>query len=342
MTHKWTPEDDKLILALVVDGKTDRDAFSLLRRKLGVSRHALRNRMHKLGLTAYGRARGYTQVVEVDTTPVTVEKLLLKFTNEMKPKPVLKGKGKDPDLTPIEYTVFINDVHIPYQDPKALRSAISLIRLLKPAHIKLVGDMLDFYQLSRFNADPNRLTKLQEDLDTLFLVLSEIREAAPDAKIDYFEGNHEYRLTRYLWEHPEICNLECMQINNLFRLDELDINWIPQSVTHEHHGIVVTHGEVVRKYGAYTARGMLERYGKSGISGHTHRQGATSYTNHSGSSTWWENFCLCTMKPEYLIGTPDWQQGLAVGEYNAVHDTFTIHQYPIIKGELQYHGFLFK
>ena len=54
-------------------------------------------------------------------------------------------------------------------------------------------------------------------------------------------------------------------------------------------GFVLTHGNVVRKHSAYTAKAMYEQYQSSGVSGHTHRLGRYSKTDmHSRSHTWLE------------------------------------------------------
>jgi len=50
MTHTWTPADDTLLRKEAKGGVTGE-----LCRRLGRTRHAVRNRMHRLGLTDYGR-----------------------------------------------------------------------------------------------------------------------------------------------------------------------------------------------------------------------------------------------------------------------------------------------
>jgi len=62
-----------------------------------------------------------------------------------------------------------------------------------------------------------------------------------------------------------------------------------------------------------SAKGQWEKFNCSGISGHTHRVGSYKRTTGRGTDTWIEQGCLCELKPGYIIGPPDWQQGFAFG-----------------------------
>ncbi len=241
----------------------------------------------------------------------------------------------------IDRSVFLGDTHFPYEDARAVRVALELIEHLKPSQVFLLGDIQDFYQLSKFDKDPNRVVKMQDDLDRTFAFMSSLRLRVGDAEITYVCGNHEERLMKYLWRHPEIANLRSLQPEELLRLKELNIRWVPQNKTFAFHGFVVTHGSIIRRYSGYTARGEMDKYGTSGISGHTHRVGVCLHTNFSGAYAWYEAGCLCKLTPEYVVGPPNWQHGISVGEFIKGDNRFQISQYNIIKGKLLYQGELF-
>ena len=78
-------------------------------------------------------------------------------------------------------TLFIPDMHCPYQDKIALKAMYSFMDWWKPEDIVLLGDLVDFYAISRFNKDPERALKLQEELDQAVKVLKEIRKHAKNA-----------------------------------------------------------------------------------------------------------------------------------------------------------------
>lgn len=231
------------------------------------------------------------------------------------PAPRPSGSPEPARTGGMDLTVFLSDLHVPYHDRATLDAVFTFIREVRPSHVYLNGDVCDAYQLSRYDKDPNRLLGIQDDLDALDRMLTDLRSAAPDAEIIWTEGNHENRLLRYLNQHPEIANLTALRPENLFGVEKHRLRWIPQAVTHQHHGFVVTHGSVVRRYSSYSAKGQFERYNTSGISGHTHRVGMYRHRSFDSDHVWYEQGCLCELNPTYVIGTPDWHQGFGVGQF---------------------------
>jgi hypothetical protein len=133
-------------------------------------------------------------------------------------------------------------------------------------------------------------------------------------------GNHEIRLQRYLWRHPEIAMLKILQIPQFMRLEELGI--VYEDSDHEMANrevrfgdLVVKHGSTVRKHSGYSARGELERefYQVNTLTGHTHRGGVTFASTRNGVVQGVEGFCLCDLHPPY-IDKPNWQQGIVLAE----------------------------
>jgi len=246
-----------------------------------------------------------------------------------------------PKQVKTEVSVFLNDLHIPSHDKDAVRVALNLISYVKPKTVFLMGDIFDFYQLSRFDKNPSRLTHLQDDLNELYDFFIDLRKACGDAEIHYMEGNHEHRLTAYLWKHPESAGLDALQPEALFRLGHWGIHWHRQEETYVHHGFLVTHGSIVRKHAGYSARGEFEKYTASGISGHTHRSAAVPKTTMGGVYAWYENGCLCNLRPEYIVGVPDWQHALSIGHFVEGDDRFSIEQIQMPGHKILYRGLLF-
>jgi len=238
----------------------------------------------------------------------------------------------------IEKSVFISDTHHPYHDEVAVELMLSFLRWYQPDIIFLIGDIVDFYALSSFDKDPNRMLNLQEELDSAHSFFSRLRTDHPNARIVYREGNHEDRLMRYLRKHPELYNLRSMQMLDLLGVSNLRIEHYGYKDIVEYHGFQVEHGDVVRKRGAYTAAAMMEKRLKSGIIGHTHRMGAHYRTIHKKTQVWYENGCLCSLRPEYVMGVPDWQQGFSVGTYYVHKKDFVVEQIAIREDMLFFRG----
>ena len=240
-----------------------------------------------------------------------------------------------------EKSLFLSDLHIPFEDNNAIKIVKNFASCFKPEYIFLAGDIIDFYTISTFDKDPERINNLQSDIDKTYQFLLELRSILPKSEIVYLEGNHENRLTRYLWKHPEIANLRALTIENLLQLDSLNIKYKTIRDTVLFHKFLVEHGDIVRKHSGYTARGQMEKRGISGISGHTHRLGTHFHTDMSGDHVWVENGCLCDRNPEYVSGLPDWQQGWSVGYYKNDGERFSIEQVCITQEKAVYAGLEF-
>jgi len=76
----------------------------------------------------------------------------------------------------------LSDVHFPYHDEEALGAAIQYGMDQKVNTIILNGDILDFYQLSRFDKDPSK-PKMQVELEQGRWFMKALRTAFPKGSI---------------------------------------------------------------------------------------------------------------------------------------------------------------
>jgi len=180
--------------------------------------------------------------------------------------------------------------------------------------VRIAGsDGVDFYSLSSFDKNPERILSLQSELDSWLYSQRSWLDASPGAKVYFLIGNHEDRLRRWLWKHPELSSLSALSIESMFSFKELGIKLADKEglEVNVHDKLIITHGSMVRKWSSYTARGELEkrRYSISVMSGHTHRGGRFFTTVRGRLCEALECFCLCSLEPEYTYA-PDWQQGI--------------------------------
>jgi UDP-2,3-diacylglucosamine pyrophosphatase LpxH len=232
--------------------------------------------------------------------------------------------------------VVLSDVHCPFEDKSVCRMALAFIREHRPATIHLLGDIADFYSVSRFTKDPSRKEDLQADLDATRDFLAKVRDAAPSARIVYSEGNHEFRLRRYLAsEAKALAMLRDLRLERLLDFDSLRIRFQPQDRPYRVGSLLFTHGQVVRKWSGASARGHFEKYGCCVIAGHTHRLGAFYHRDINDTYAAWENGCLCNLNPDYVVA-PDWQSGWSV--VWSQRDYFHVEQVAVVKGRYNYHG----
>jgi hypothetical protein len=216
---------------------------------------------------------------------------------------------------------FPTDEHCPYQDDSARSVALQIVRDFNP-NLRIAGsDGLDFYTVSHFDKDPARLKAggLQDEINVWQACQREWKDASPNAAVFFLVGNHEDRLRRYLWKHPELAGLEVLTLPVLLGFASLGIVW--ETAKGERANLelalygklVVKHGHYVRKHSAYSARAEAEAeaFAVSTISGHTHRGGTHYITHRGGVIQAQESFCLCRLEPEY-VEHPNWQQGIVL------------------------------
>ena len=236
--------------------------------------------------------------------------------------------------------LFYGDTHYPFQSDAALRVLYSLTKKLQPDVIIHCGDLVDCWQISQFDKDPQRKSSLQDDIDEAVPHLKTMRQVAPKAACYLLEGNHETRLRRTIWRmnenQRELARLRAFQRavtwQNLLELGENGWKFVPaegQAKARILPKLIVKHGTTVKKWSGQTAKAEWERYGKSGLSGHTHRLGVFYTNDFNGSHVWAESGCTCALTPEY-VEDPSWQQGVLVVTY--VGDRFNVEPVYIQQG----------
>ena len=205
-----------------------------------------------------------------------------------------------------------------------------------------MGDLIDFWQISKFQIDPQRKLDLQKDIDKAREYLTELKDLCPNAQITLHYGNHLDRLRKYIWNNAkEISSLKALELSLPYMLDteRLHIKVIKEGEGYDRRGnLCLTHGTVVSQDSAMTARRNLQKYGMSVICGHTHRLGSTYKTDLRGIIGAWENGCLCDVSliKQWGRELANWQQG-----YSVIHfkdDRFLVEQIPIIKNKILYGG----
>jgi UDP-2,3-diacylglucosamine pyrophosphatase LpxH len=267
-----------------------------------------------------------------------------------------------------ENAIVINDIHFPYQDERALRLTLKIIKAYQPDIIFLNGDIMDFYPISKFSKSPERTltqaevmelsvvaakepsqsdivlrSSLQREFDMAFDLLSLIRRQNKKAKIIFIDGNHEFRLEKYLFDNSaELYGLTkarlprepVLSIPSLLRFDELDIEHISSGLKESYYRwgkMLIGHFNMVRKHSAYTARGLIEDKMMSLVQGHTHRLGSHFKTGYSRNAiVGYENGCLCELEPIYCVN-PNWQHGFSVINKSKTSNKFHVQQVYILK-----------
>jgi hypothetical protein len=127
----------------------------------------------------------------------------------------------------ITRTGIVNDLHIPWHDPKLVDLVIfEIFKDIKVDRIVLNGDMLDFYACNMHSKNKHPLIQesLHSELQQGKDFFKRLRKAFPKTEIVFLYGNHEDRLSRFLINScPPAWHL--LRLDLELDLERLDIEW---------------------------------------------------------------------------------------------------------------------
>jgi hypothetical protein len=255
----------------------------------------------------------------------------------------------------------------PTHDEEAIAVALGIVKAAKPTQVVLVGDNADLPELGKYRITPAYAMTTQATIDRCTVLGAELRAAAPDAEIVWLAGNHEERLPRYLLDNARAAfglrkgntpeSWPVLSMPYLCRMDDYDITYLPGYPASQHwitEKLKVIHGDLVRSGGS-TAHAYLGREKTSVIYGHVHRReyAARTRDDHDGPREVMAATpgCLCridgaipsTKGATDLDGRPiyraeDWQQGVAVVDYDMETGVFDYEQVAIRDGHGRWRG----
>lgn len=225
----------------------------------------------------------------------------------------------------------LSDWQCDLQDDDYLRRVLALARDLKPDKIVHVGDESDNTTIGRWvQGTPQEAEgNLQTQIDVTHGWLRKFREAAPDATFQICYSNHLARFSQSVTTRlPAFRHLRALSIENLFRLDELEIKY-EREIFEVFPDVVAGHGHQwnltsANQYSKGTS--TVLKYGKSIVAGHTHRPLLTSVAtgyNFNLATNFYMNVG-CSMRfdaAEYITSkSPEWGHGVGVLTWNRTLD----------------------
>jgi hypothetical protein len=233
--------------------------------------------------------------------------------------------------TDYRFVVLTGDQQAPFQDENLHELFCQWLRLNKPNEGVLLGDTMDFPEISRHRHKPEFAAATQECIDSGYQILRDYVASSEDTQWTKLPGNHDERIRNTFIDYMlDLHNLRqagddqpLMSIPNLLRLDELGIDYIEphgpyQFAQHNlSNKLSARHGWLVTKGAGASAHKTLEHLGYSVVVGHTHRQGhvhQTKFDIHGKPETLAgvESGCMCDIsKGLGYAPNPDWQNGFA-------------------------------
>lgn len=231
----------------------------------------------------------------------------------------------------------ISDIHIPHQDNEALTAALSYLYEADINTLLINGDLVDFYQISRFSRDPLERSFCYEVEMTknFFIALREM--FGDDIRILWKLGNHEDRYESFLRSNaPQLLGIEHFSLKALFELEKYNVELILSKQKIKAGKLNIVHGH---EFGesifspVNPARGLFLRAKASTLAGHNHQTSEHHENDINNNPTGcWSMGCLCSLTPEYRpFAFTKWNHGGAV-VYVHEDDSFHVDNFRIIDG----------
>ena len=244
--------------------------------------------------------------------------------------------GFAPDVIPYkkERVLAMADLHIPYQHELSIDTMLDFAQKYNPTIIVILGDLIDFFKISRFTeAKMPGKKSVKQEMICAKKFLDKIRALFPDAKIIYYQGNHELRLERFILKNAsEIYELIENLIPITLDLPGLGIEYKTRPFAigklwylHGHEKPAGGNPEwvtnVIFKY-------VLDHF----ICGHYHRDQKNSYKRIDGTVFVGMSLGYLAQEMEYAI-LNKWSRSFATIDYNE-KGFFKMQGYKIINGEI--------
>lgn len=247
--------------------------------------------------------------------------------------------------------IVCSDLHDIEIDPFFLRVLIDTIRRVQPDVIVLNGDIFDLPEFGKYGVDPREWDVVGRIKFAHEHILKSIREAAPNAQIDFIEGNHEARMLRHLADESPamravLADLHGWTISKLLGLDEFQINYIAKAdlaafTKREFEK------ELAQNYKIYFDTFVCHHFPHArdwkmpGVNGHHHRHVVWPQFNPIyGAFEWHQLGCGHKRSASYCEGEK-WHLGFDIAHIDThtratAHDYVTVTDFAVAGGKFYY------
>lgn len=246
--------------------------------------------------------------------------------------------------------VIVPDTHGAKADQAAIAALLSDVKALDPHEIILLGDHVDcggfLAQHLVMGYVAETVYSYEQDVEHANAFLDALQSAAPRAKIEYIEGNHERRVETWCVTTTLRHSRDSEGLRQLYspefrlRLAQRGIPYFRQGEFYDGLAVpgVIKRGKCFFFHGVSTSKNAVaatqDRIGGNCVFGHTHRaQSELTRFVGSGIVGAWNPGCLCELQPLWQHTAPtNWTHGYAV-QLVAPNGDFLHLNIPILDGE---------
>lgn len=244
-----------------------------------------------------------------------------------------------------------SDLHDIEIDPFFLRVLIDTIKRVQPDIIVFNGDIFDLPEFGKYGVDPREWDVVGRIKFVHEHIFAPIRAAAPNAQIDFIEGNHEARMLRHLADESPamravLADLHGWTISKLLGLDEFQINYIAKAdlaaFTKKDF-----EKQMAQNYKIYFDAFVCHHFpharnwGLPGVNGHHHKHIVWSeFSPVYGAYEWHQLGCGHKRSASYCEGEK-WHMGFDIVHVDTdtratVHDYVPVTDFAVAGGKFYY------
>jgi Calcineurin-like phosphoesterase len=239
----------------------------------------------------------------------------------------------------------IPDTHRPFHHRRAYALAIKIAKKLpRLDELIILGDYADFYGVQMHGPrHPGILPNLKEEIDDVNVGLDELDKEFAGVKKFYLEGNHEFRLERFLVQHA-LPLYGIYTVSSLFKMESRkNWTWVPYHAD-QRHQVLGSSLWARHEPFAPNPRLSVQRALVSHIYGHVHRAeesyqvGLDQKPRVAICPGWLGDKRMDVFR--YLKQTPNWSLGLSLIHMDPAsgwfhHEPIRIHEIDSKKGEVR-------
>jgi hypothetical protein len=240
--------------------------------------------------------------------------------------------------------IAVPDLQVPYHDKASLAAVEKLMADYRFDTYLQIGDFMDLDCISSHNKNNLRAVeakRLDYDYDEGNKILDRhqdiIRRNNKNARFVMLEGNHEYRIERFIDAIPQLEGK--IEVPTCLEFGRRKFEWVP----YWSKGKIFKHGKASFIHGRYTnqfhAKKHVDAYGCNIFYGHTHDVQTFSREMYGEDSTIVGQSlgCICRNQ-SYMRGAPNkWQQAITIFEFFP-DGNFTYNLIRIFKHRFIYNG----
>lgn len=267
--------------------------------------------------------RQQQKIVNVSKDP----ELVKEFLEQLAPITYNKPIRRKLHTSATDFVMVAGDFHFPLQCDQTVDVFLQIVEEVQPKAVILNGDTVDLLAVSKYPKDIRKSYSLLEEREAYHNFLDRLLEVTGEDTVIYeTSANHsgngvEGRWWRYI--SANIGDLGCLpELQETLSYQNVFLGPYQQYVEYVDYvqltdDFVILHGDVVRKNGGYSARGMYEKWQTSLMHNHTHRFGMTAQRvpalgkRPNKQFYAWENGCMCDLDPVYATAC-NWQNGFSI------------------------------